>query len=341
MKLDRVTWIDVARGIGIILVIYGHAIGAITMRFIIYSFHMPLFFFLSGMVFKSGKNKPYLPFLIKDFKRIMIPYFIYAFFFFILWLPLTHPERMTIEGISKQVFGIFYGSGNDGYLAFNVVLWFLPCLFLTKQLFWFVSKLLPKQIFLTLICFSIIGYLFSIFFPDVNFPLGFETALTSIVFFGFGYLWKFLPEKVNQTVRKFAWPIFISGILITVVFTLINYHLYGHQIDLRLNHLNNYFLFYAGAFSGILGVIAISMIINKNKVLEYLGQKTMVLFVWHSFVFIYISRILFMTIGQAKVNELKNVFLAPLYTIIAIIVILGFDWLFQYFKTQKNLKFSS
>ena len=47
----RLEWIDKAKGIGIILVILGHTICPPNIKFWLYSFHMPLFFFLSGYVF--------------------------------------------------------------------------------------------------------------------------------------------------------------------------------------------------------------------------------------------------------------------------------------------------
>ncbi|MDR5790074.1 acyltransferase family protein [Caballeronia sp. LP003] len=50
--------IDAARGIGIVLVVLGHAIGLPEWLFrVIYSCHMPLFFFLSGYLF-NGKRGP-------------------------------------------------------------------------------------------------------------------------------------------------------------------------------------------------------------------------------------------------------------------------------------------
>ncbi len=50
----RIVWLDAARGIGILLIIVGHII-PMTLPFshFIYSFHVPLFFFLSGMVLQK------------------------------------------------------------------------------------------------------------------------------------------------------------------------------------------------------------------------------------------------------------------------------------------------
>ena len=52
----RLEWIDLAKGIGIILMIIGHmpSIPSAVHNWI-FSFHMPLFFFLSGYMFKKKK----------------------------------------------------------------------------------------------------------------------------------------------------------------------------------------------------------------------------------------------------------------------------------------------
>ena len=56
-KPQRIQWIDIAKGISIFLVIIGHtAPFGILERNIIFSFHMPLFFILSGYHFKIAQN---------------------------------------------------------------------------------------------------------------------------------------------------------------------------------------------------------------------------------------------------------------------------------------------
>lgn len=322
MKLDRVSWVDVARGIGIILVIYGHTLSAIGHRYLIYSFHMPLFFFLSGLVFRNRTNEIYRHSLIKDVKRILIPYFIFAFISLILWFIILPSGDQTLNNIGRQIFGIFYGTANNGYLAINTVLWFLPCLFLTKQIFWFLSKLNKNLLMISLFIFSLAGFLVSLYFSNIRLPFELESALTGIVFFGLGYLWNFLPEKINEKLSEYLLPLAIIFMAITIYFANLNFQIYGVQIDMRLNRLNNYFYFYAAAISGILTTIFISNLINKNKILEYLGKNTMPLFIWHYFVFIFLSKFFFaLNPPQALVN-FRNEYYTIIYTTASIVIIL-------------------
>lgn len=67
----RVLWIDMAKGYGIIFVIVGH-LGIPYIADYIYAFHMPLFFFLSGIVYSVKDNLAI--FLKSKIRRIVVPY---------------------------------------------------------------------------------------------------------------------------------------------------------------------------------------------------------------------------------------------------------------------------
>ena len=73
-KKNRIDYFDIAKGMGMILVIIGHM--PLKNRYLInfiYSFHMPLFFIISGYFFKYRENKE----CIKNiFKKLILPYFI-------------------------------------------------------------------------------------------------------------------------------------------------------------------------------------------------------------------------------------------------------------------------
>lgn len=68
----RITWLDAAKGYGILLVIFAH-VDYSYLRNIIYTFHMPLFFYLSGYVFSQKES--FGSFFWSKVRRIIIPYF--------------------------------------------------------------------------------------------------------------------------------------------------------------------------------------------------------------------------------------------------------------------------
>lgn len=53
-KKERLHWLDYSKTIGMYLVVLGHVLkdNAQLFKVVIYSFHMPLFFFLSGFLYK-------------------------------------------------------------------------------------------------------------------------------------------------------------------------------------------------------------------------------------------------------------------------------------------------
>lgn len=239
-----------------------------------------------------------------------------------------HPQGETSQEIKKQLYGILLGNGNGGYLAFNVALWFLPCLFVSKVSLALLTRIVKekKNILLSLICLSIIGYAFSIFFHQLKLPFSIESALTATVFLGAGYLWN-QSEALKHCMTQKRMLILIVSIVSTILFAALNFYLYGHQIDMRLNRLNNYFFFYAGALSGISVCLTGSMIIKKNTLLEYFGKHSLLLFVWHTLLFTYFR--------THAIPPIKIPFINPtLYIIMAASIILFIQYVLE--KTTLN-----
>lgn len=276
----RIRWIDIARGVGIIFVIYGHLLGSNSIRYIFYSFHIPLFFFLSGMFFKdSGSLKAFLR---KSGRGLLVPYFIFSLFSFLIWIFSSNPNGNEVW---RQFASIFYANSNNGLMIYNDILWFLPVLFASRLIFFFLEKFKDKRIIiLFLIFFSIFGFLLSAKFNFIKLPFGIETALSAVVFYGLGFLFMKKEELVNffSKYKFFIFPVFL---VLNLIISTIDFNLYGNQIDMRLGHLHNFSIFYIDAFLGIMAWISFSMILGKNYILELLGRNSLVLFALHPIAF--------------------------------------------------------
>lgn len=116
----RIEWIDIAKGIGMLLVIFGHfgmnPAGKEAISFIKSSFHMPLFFVLSGLLFKDGSSaKDCFTWSMKRFIALMIPFY--------LWTAIYS------NGSYKGFAGIIYASNKTlGGAGTNAAMWFIPCM---------------------------------------------------------------------------------------------------------------------------------------------------------------------------------------------------------------------
>lgn len=87
----RLNWVDYAKGIGIFLVVLGHVVRGLVnssvleksalLNFVddwIYAFHMPLFFFISGLFIQNSLKKPFGEFLSDKVFTIAYPYFLWS-----------------------------------------------------------------------------------------------------------------------------------------------------------------------------------------------------------------------------------------------------------------------
>ena len=93
---QRVGYFDIAKGIGIILVVIAHIeYMPLELRQYIVTFHMPAFFLISGMLMNltNEKNRDVKPLLDHKFKRILLPYFLFS-----LIIPLIYYLRYLISG---------------------------------------------------------------------------------------------------------------------------------------------------------------------------------------------------------------------------------------------------
>lgn len=320
-KKVRIRWIDIARGIGILLVVYGHALSAGELRAVIYSFHMPLFFLLSGLVFRYKSDESLHAFIRKNARNIMLPYFMFALMSFLLWCVVNKPAFIYAL---FQFGSIFYGNGNDNLLRFNNILWFLPCLFIVRLMFFGITrrKHTAKALLIILFVVSVVGYGYSFFFGSLKLPFGFETALTALPFFGVGYLLTGIPDDIGKKIKKLS--ILLLPILsaFCLIFALMNFHQYGVQIDLRKDVLNNYLYFILAAFSGIFVILMISMLIRQNKGLEYLGRQSLVIFAWHLLAFPYVSYIVGFLGIRAFLSDVPSFIPPMVWSILAILLVL-------------------
>lgn len=123
---QRNVYIDMTRGLAIILVVLGHAIQNTFQDYdeniifrIIYSFHMPLFMFISGFVnYRGEKNFFWLK---RRAKSLLIPFIIWMF------LPFILNQIWDIKQISSSIYEIVKSPDNSNWFIYIL---FLNCLVL-------------------------------------------------------------------------------------------------------------------------------------------------------------------------------------------------------------------
>ena len=232
-KGKRLIELDVFKGILIIAVIFGHSDFAYAR--VMYMFHMPAFFLISGFLFKESSTVLELKCkIIGKSKSLMIPYIVFTFGIVIIAALF---EIVTID--INYILKAFYG----GKLMYGIlgVFWFVTVLLMTYILFSLASffiKSKTKFITLILMCFLLarLEY-YMIFFEHkaLILPLNIDSVLMAVFFFFLGHMFKehyqdIKIKVIHKTILFFimALGVFLSVFVIPIDFQFdMKYQQYG------------------------------------------------------------------------------------------------------------------
>lgn len=320
---NRISYLDIFKGFGIFFVVFGHVTHIGVLRDYIWNFHMPLFFFVSGLLYKP--NFKFKDFLLRRVKSIYIPYIFFFLVTFCYWLVIERHVRGGEYSIWHQLIGLPYGTYEGNHLYFNGALWFLPCLFTTEMLFYPLGKIKNQIGILAflLLCY-IIGTVLKI--NEIDYlPFGLHTAFFAILFYGFGYLGKQIPRYISETKNGYQWLLIITCFCIQL---LSNEH-YSSKIA------ETPFPYFLIATIGILLYLTLSIKINQNKLIEYLGKNSLVIFafqepVYRAVIFVF-SKILNMEVELLRTNVWYSLIIACF----SILIIVPAIYLYNKFIRQR------
>ncbi|MBR3988301.1 MAG: acyltransferase family protein [Clostridia bacterium] len=351
----RVEWVDIAKGIGIILVIIGH-LGVPYTDLWIYTFHMPLFFFLSGVVFSGIKYK-FKVFLVKRIKALVIPYFALSFgiFLFFTFLYVYHDKTGTtppyfVRGALDTPVNMFVKFlVQRGYCT----VWFLACLFVAEIIFYFVSKAAKRNLIVmsaisSAIC---IGGLVYYRLGGTTLPWNIDTALIAQFFMCMGYLFsnstsltkfrEIITVNASNPVRCIMAVLFLA---INVISGFASLRLSGKSVNMSIGDYGFEPLSFISALAGILFIITVASMI-KSRFFSYLGRNTMLVFAWHSRIVIIALNYLYLAIG---IFQSDGFIIRCIYGVVTTITILAIlmplDYLIQrsflsFMVGRKRIKF--
>ncbi len=274
-------WVDYAKAVAIWLVVYGHS-GASgpAVDVWIHSFHMPVFFLISGFLLgKSSLELPFGSFLLKNFKALMVPYYIFAAIGFTFWLlVLRHFGSDAALDISpwEKVAGIFYATGSNGAMSvYPLVLWFFPCLFVAKAIAYVCLRHSIMKIAAMSLSLACGGFLLG---SSVVLPFEAETALVAQLFVCIGCL-----SRRHMLMEKGFMRPMPTGILLVIFGTAAAYA--NNLVNFASNTLGNPVLFLAASLSLSFGLFSICSGGSERPVVTSIGRNTFHIFPIHPFVF--------------------------------------------------------
>jgi acyltransferase len=271
---DRIYWIDTLRALAIILMVFGHTchveaeVRSIVVY--IYSFHMPLFFFISGLNFYPEKYSGSKAFITKKISSLLIPYFFFSFLGYGLLLT-TEFRSFSLANFFNALFRILYADTDLLDFGYDGPLWFLPCLFLVEIGFYFISFLKKGTQTGVIGLLVVLGFILAPLFKYI--PWTAAGSLVTLLFYWAGFCFR---EKLVGLKNPFKMILFILGIIISAVFSFLN-----GPVDIAMTYYGNPAYFLLSALGGITYVVLLTTYTKPNKLLSFIGINSLIIFGLH------------------------------------------------------------
>lgn len=152
---------DTAKGIGILLMVMGHSSFKQSFQNLIYGFHMPLFFVIAGMLYDQDawRNRGFAALAKKRWQGYIVPYFVLSGINLVLnGIHEIAKYKEFEDWLKSQVLHtgwIVFANGGGAETPHCTPLWFLPCLFLSCLiLYWLIRQ---KPVGQALLCLVLLG----------------------------------------------------------------------------------------------------------------------------------------------------------------------------------------
>jgi acyltransferase len=290
---QRISWVDNAKALGIIAVFYGHIVDKIFWTYgiptaglqykLIYSFHMPLFFLLSGYLVKEAQHCNLFMFMKNKFITRIVPFFFFNLLilpFYFLFAKISNQSIGVIQFVQASIYLL------GGWPIFNTITWFLACLFSVEVINYFLYPVLRKSrivLCMAMVLFYIMGWGLSykadiinqyITMPDYWYI---REALVAYSFYLFGNLIAASPilyKKMNPYLD-------VLLVIITAVCVLATFNMNEGPfkmipvVSCFLGTYGSFFLFPLTAIAGSLCIISASRLMPSLSFMSFLGKNTL------------------------------------------------------------------
>ncbi|WP_167531137.1 acyltransferase family protein [Butyrivibrio proteoclasticus] len=285
--MKRNSFIDCLRGFAIILVVVGHAIQFATDNYdeiwiykAIYSFHMPLFMFISGITI-SNKQNEWGKWIVRKAKALIIP--------FVVWLIIPWVFKRNWSGFLHYLLEVFWDP--------TITYWFLISLFfnhavyaLSRSFFKVKSDVITLKIVMIDMAIVALASVLNL----IHLPLGIANISYYYFFYIIGYyVNQFqIVSKVNKITYKIIVLVFSGGIWLL----LLSMWKRGGCVNVMADNSNTQILSsvmtmiagrgvsYLNALFGIMMLVSMTDILMHfipTKYTEYVGRNTMEIYLLH------------------------------------------------------------
>lgn len=325
----RLDYIDVAKALGMLTIMWGHIAVNKSVTFV-YAFHIPLFFFLSGMVFVQDKYPDFKSFLKRRIQTLIVPYVIYSFVTWAIWALFSYATHAKVDSYWMPLLETFIAQGSEGYLVHNVPLWFVSCLFVVELAYYWISRFPDVWNVIVCLLLAILSYVLincCTFFDFTTLPWSIEVAMAAIIFYASGHLFikNVGHQRFEQFINKKRW---FSFLLVLVLFVVVYFGgLYNGKVSMGHANIHNPFVFYPIGFIGVFAFIIMcsliaQSIVNDHKWMQgvkWFGQNSFIAMVIHNPIKGFVIVALASVLGMEKMAIMRGTWTAILALLITLL----------------------
>lgn len=287
-KKERIVWIDILRGAMMFFVVCGHTMTDPDVKQYIFSFHMPIYFIISGMTFSFNKEYDPAKYLAKKVKGLLVPYLSLNLLVSGLWYLNRSIGKVPYYSTTELIKGILVSNVDyDLPMASNTT-WFITCLFLTDIIFFALKKLTKNDIQLTAFTLLCVTTFYSL--GGISQKGGgiwhWRVAFTALIPYLLGYIFMKNIGAVRKAVTEHrlisvmtAAVLLFDGFLLSVL---------NGRVSMVNNNYKNTLFFYLSSSSTSLAFIILVMLLSEYPLfiklaspINFIGKNTLTYIAFH------------------------------------------------------------
>ncbi len=203
----RLQFLDATRGFALLLVMIGHCISTDSfMHHFLFTFHVPLFFVISGYVYKHKKGS-----YIKDFWQLAIPY---AVVVLIVMISTKIMGGTPYYGSMRDVLrsALFGCGGKHKGISLIGAIWFFPTMYFARRYMDFIFVTAKKEVHRALLVAAFVLSAVGLSKEKIWLPLNVDVAMVAVLFMYVGYLLKEKNFRMNAETAIVALCLWFASI---------------------------------------------------------------------------------------------------------------------------------
>lgn len=339
MAKERKYYFDMAKGIGIILVVMGHLeYISIPLRLFIASFHMPMFFIISGMLMcmTGEENKPVRKTVRGKLVRMAIPYLAFSILYLIIEIGYGHLTGTWdfwtwIQDLWLSV--CLYGIS---------VLWFLPAMFFGFMMFYLIRRRFSHRVTIAIVVvltavmygmtfaleYMKAAFVFNLLVSELYYPLSMIVrSFIAMTYLAVGYYTYYVIHRPYPFLEKIKKLPGILGVLVSALLLIAVAYLsqINGAVDIHFLIFGNPLLYIFNSLAGSGAIILFCRVIEPYaasipcRILRYYGENSLIVMATHINSYILYCSIIVAMHAVKYVTRAKNYIFCALILVIVFV----------------------